>query len=413
MKKVFISLFFIVLLLVGCTEVTAPTTQTDEAPNEQQENPTVPTDAKEMSVHFIDVGQGDAIFIRTPNNRTMLIDGGVKGAGQTVVNYLRSQNVKQLDYVVATHPDADHIGGLIAVLNSISVKHFIDSGKVHTSQTYEEMLSLIQAKNIPFTVPTTGDQITVDKAITIDVLNADEHASDNNEASIVLRLAYNDVSFLLAGDAGIAMEREIVKNFDVRSTILKAGHHGSNTSSSRTFLNSVKPEATILSYGQDNKYGHPHAEVITELQKIGSKIYGTAEAGTIVATTNGLTYTINAPEWTGVGATSSISVSPKPSTAGKVEIVSKDLLADKVVIQNNSQAAVHLQGWQLVSVEGDQRFNFPNITLQRGEQLAIVSGPDAVEAKGQLVWTKRAIWLNDGDAAKLLDAKGDVVSELE
>lgn len=396
MKKLLI--FLMALLLVGCTEVTTPS-----------EQPSNVTPGKEMLVHFIDVGQGDSIFIQSPNGKTMLVDGGVKGAGKDIVAYLRSLNVSKLDYVVATHPDADHIGGLITVLNSMSIKNFVDSGKVHTSQTFEEMLMLIDSKNIPYTVPQIGDLLPFDDALKVEVLAADETASDNNEASVVLHITYNDISFLLTGDAGISGEKEMMKRGDVQATILKAGHHGSNTSSSPSFIDAVYPQVTILSYGQDNKYGHPHAEVIESLQGVGSEIYGTAEAGTIVVKTDGATFEVDAPEWTGMGATSAIS-RPK---SGKVDLLSKDLHAEIVAIQNNSNADVSLAGWQLVSVEGNQIYNFPNITLKMGKTIYVTSGPDARTGSNYLEWTKKQIWVNTGDAAQLINAKGEIVSELE
>lgn len=396
MKKILIFLM-VVLVLVGCTEVTTPV----ELP------PAVA--GKEMSVHFIDVGQGDSIFIQSPNGKTMLIDGGVKGAGKEIVAYLRSLGISKLDYVVATHPDADHIGGLIAVLNSISIKNFVDSGKAHTSQTFEEMLTLIQAKNIPYAVPQIGELIPFDEVLKVEVLAADETASDNNEASIVLRIAYNDISFLLTGDMGISGEKELMAREDVQATILKAGHHGSNTSSSQSFIDAVSPQATILSYGQSNKYGHPHVEVIDALQRVGSDIYGTAESGTIVVKTDGATYDIAAPTWTGVGATSSI-VRPK---SGKVEILSKDVHAEIVGIQNNSDVDVSLAGWQLISVEGNQVYQFPNMTLNAGKIIYVTSGSGAKSGSDYLEWTKKQIWLNTGDPAQLKNAKGEIVSELE
>lgn len=415
------------LLLAACTEVSTeqnPTTepsseQTKETePKEQKElskqaEDTQSTMGQQMSVHFIDVGQGDAILIQSPIGKTMLIDGGVKGAGDDIVRYLREQGVTTLDYVVATHPDADHIGGLISVLDSISIENFIDSGKVHTSQTFEEMLTLIQGKNIPYTVPKTGDTINFDQQLTVKVLNADEHATDNNEASIVLRISYGEISFLLMGDAGVALEKEMLAHGDVRATILKAGHHGSNTSSSQAFLNAVSPKATILSYGQDNKYGHPHAEVIDYLQAVDSDIYSTAEAGTIVITTDGVTYDTDAALWTGIGATSSIQPKAATSSTGKVEIVSKDLQTEIVGIKNNGQDAVQLEGWQLISVEGNQGFKFPPTTLRAGQTIFVTSGSDAKTSADTLEWTKRQIWLNSGDAAQLQNAKGEVVSEFQ
>lgn len=397
MKKLIGLFMFTLLFVAGCTETA----------EETYEEP-----LKEMAVHFIDVGQGDSIFIEAPNGKTMLIDGGVKGAGKEVVAYLKAQGVNRLDYVVATHPDADHIGGLISVLNSISIKEFIDSGKVHTSQTYEEMLSLIQAKNIKFTIPEAGDEIQLEDNLIVEVLAADETASDNNDASIVLHAEYQNISFLLMGDADLGVEQELLqKGTDVQATILKAGHHGSNTSSSPKFVEAVSPLATILSYGQDNKYGHPHAEVIDILQKVNSEIYSTAEAGTIVITTDGVTYDIDAQQWTGIGATSSITL-PTSTKSGKVELISKDVHEEIVVIQNNSNQAVNLEGWELISVEGNQVFNFPATNLAPGKKLSITSGPDAKTGKATLEWSKRQIWLNSGDAAQLVNAKGEVVSEL-
>ena len=206
------------------------------------------------------------------------------------------------------------------------------------------------------------------------------------------------------------MEKDLLERTNVQATILKVGHHGSNTSSSQAFVEAVYPQATILSYGQDNKYGHPHAEVVTALQSVSSEIYATAEAGTIVVTTDGVTYEINAPQWTGIGATSSVAKS-KPT--GRIELVSKDVQAEIVAIKNNSNEAVNLEGWQLVSVEGNQVFKFPNITLKAGQTIYVTRGPDAKASSNSLEWTKKQIWLNSGDVAELQNAKGEVVSELQ
>lgn len=391
MKKL-ILVIATMLLLVGCTVNTETNKKTINA-------------GSEMRVHFIDVGQGDSIFIESPDGKTMLIDGGVKGAGEEIVAYLKEQGVDKLDAVVATHPDADHIGGLIAVLNSIEIEQFYDSGKVHTSQTFEEMLTLIDTKNIPYHVPKTGDMITFDEAVSVKVINADETASDNNDASIVLKVSYGDVSFLLTGDAGVALEKEMLAQ-DVKATVLKAGHHGSNTSSSQSFIQAVHPEVTVLSYGEDNKYGHPHKEVVERLQAVGSKIYATAEAGTVIVSTDGVNYEVNAKQW-------SNDVATTPSTNKGVDIISKDLENEIVAIQNNTAQAVSLKDWQLISIEGNQIFNFPNVTLQSGKIIYVTSGSTAREGQNYLKWTSRQIWLNDGDGAQLLNAKGEIVSELD
>mgnify|MGYP000884849268 CR=1 FL=1 len=249
--------------------------------------------AKELKVHFIDVGQGDSILIQSPNGKNMLVDGGTKAQGEKVVSFLKSKGVKRLDYVVATHPDADHIGGLIAVLNAFPVSNFIDSGHVHTSQTYLELLTLIDKKNIKFTVPKELDKLALDKNMIIRVLHADENAKDSNDASLVLKATYNKVSFLLMGDASTAIEDKIRAKYDVKATVLKNGHHGSNTSSSAAFISNVKPKVAVLSYGKNNSYGHPHLAVESRLNKVGAKTYKTPLDCDITVTTNGVKHSVS------------------------------------------------------------------------------------------------------------------------
>lgn len=267
--------------------------------------------AKEMKIHFLDVAQGDSIFIQAPNGKTMLIDGGTKAAGEKVVAYLQSLKVNKIDYVVATHPDTDHIGGLIDVVNTFEVGEFIDSGKVYTTATYEQLLSAVESKGIKYTEPKADDLIALDSLLKTQVLHVDASASDNNEASIVLKITYNKIPFLFMGDAGVDLESDIASKYDVSATILKAGHHGSSTSSSLAFLQKVKPAATILSYGKDNDYGHPHDEVMANLKTVGSKAYSTAESGMIVVTTDGTKYSVSAKEFSLEGV-KHVTPQPKP-----------------------------------------------------------------------------------------------------
>ncbi|WP_060210295.1 MBL fold metallo-hydrolase [Sporosarcina koreensis] len=249
--------------------------------------------AKELKVHFIDVGQGDAILIQSPNGKNMLVDGGPKSAGKHVVDFLKAKGVKKLDYVVATHPDADHIGGLIEVLNTFNVSSFVDSGYVHTSQTYYELLTLIDKKNIKFSVAEELDKIALDPNMIIRVLYTDENAKDSNDASIVLKATYNKVSFLLMGDADTAIEDYIRDKYDVSATVLKNGHHGSNTSSSAAFISNVKPKVAVLSYGKNNSYGHPNAAIEARLKNVGAKTYKTAVDCDITVTTDGVKHSVS------------------------------------------------------------------------------------------------------------------------
>ncbi|WP_304649574.1 MBL fold metallo-hydrolase [Sporosarcina sp. ACRSL] len=255
--------------------------------------PTVDAATKELKVHFIDVGQGDSILIQSPNGKNMLVDGGPKSAGNHVVEFLKGKGVKKLDYIVATHPDADHIGGLIEVLNTFNVTNFVDSGYVHTSQTYFELLTLIDKKNIKFSVAEELDKIPLDPHMIIRVLYADENAEESNDASIVLKATYNKISFLLMGDADTAIEDYIRGKYDVSATVLKNGHHGSNTSSSAAFISNVSPKVAILSYGKNNSYGHPNSAVEVRLNNIGAKTYKTAVDCDITVATDGVKHFVS------------------------------------------------------------------------------------------------------------------------
>lgn len=247
---------------------------------------------KGLKVHFVDVGQGDATLIQSPNGKTMLVDGGSKSSSVELVKFLKEKGVKQLDYVVATHPDADHIGGLIGVLENFKAVNFIDSGFPHTSQTYYDLLTLIDQKNINFTVPKELDKISLDEQLTIRVLHINDEAKDSNGASIVLKLTHNKVSFLLMGDADISIEDYIRKKYDVSATVLKNGHHGSKTSSSAPFISQVKPKVAILSYGKNNSYGHPDTAVEARLKNVGAKTYKTAVDCDITVTSDGVKYDV-------------------------------------------------------------------------------------------------------------------------
>ncbi|WP_010097199.1 ComEC/Rec2 family competence protein [Ornithinibacillus scapharcae] len=248
--------------------------------------------SKHMDVHFINVGQGDSIFIITPNNKNILIDAGPPKAGKKVVRYLKGLGIKKLDLVIATHPDRDHIGGFPAVLKEFKVKKLLDSGKLHVTRAYASYIKSVKDQEIPMTIAKVGKEIRVDTILDIRILNAYSAHKTNNQSSIALKLSYNDVDFLFLGDIEDAQEEKIAKTYDVRAEIVKVAHHGSKTSSSSQFLEQVDPDVAIITYSKYNKYGHPVNRVIEKLFQMDTHIFSTAVYGDLVISTEGKHYSI-------------------------------------------------------------------------------------------------------------------------
>ncbi|MEK4230175.1 S-layer homology domain-containing protein [Solibacillus sp. FSL H8-0538] len=255
------------------------------------------TQAGEMNVHFIDVGQGDAIVIQSPNGKTMLIDAGTQEVGGDIARYLQALHIKRIDTVVVSHPDANHIGGFLTILDEFPVDHFINSGKAHLTTTNEAVLNKVAQNKIRYSNAQVGTKINFDSSLHVQVLHVNPNSYGTNDASIVLKVTYNDVSFLFTGDASVEVEEAIAAKYNVAATVLKAGQHGSSTSNSLAFLQKVKPNVTVLSYGKDNEYGYPHSKVISNLKAVHSKIYTTAQSGTIIVTTDGKTYRVKGTEY--------------------------------------------------------------------------------------------------------------------
>lgn len=244
-----------------------------------------------LTVAFLDVGQGDAIFIEAPNGNQVLIDGGpnksvLRQLGGVMPFYDRS-----IDMVVATHPDKDHTGGLPAVLEKFRVAVFVEPGVRSGNGIYGAIMNITEKKDIKKILAKRGERIFLDKNVYIDVLSPDRdtYGWETNTASVVLRLVYGNTSFVFSGDAPKKIEEYIVAlgGDGLSANVLKLGHHGSRTSTSQVFLSAVDPQIAIISAGKNNKYGHPHKEVMDMLKQFEIPTLVTYDEGTIVIESDG------------------------------------------------------------------------------------------------------------------------------
>jgi competence protein ComEC len=257
-----------------------------------------------LQIYALDVGQGDSALIITPEGKSVLIDAGPPQSGDEVVAALRKRDIQSLDLAVATHPHADHIGGMRPVIENFEVKRFLDSGQAYASKEFERMLRAIEQKRIKFIEAKQGMEFSLDSGVELEVLNPqgnDQWITDvrrggsvENANSIVLRLSYGNFSMLFTGDAEAETEELMMKsNAPLQAQVLKVGHHGSRYATSARFLDVVAPEAVVISSGADNRYGHPARQTLDRLQKAGVKIYRTDLNGEIAIISDGNKFEIH------------------------------------------------------------------------------------------------------------------------
>lgn len=254
--------------------------------NNQNQNAYINTNNDLLKVHYLDVGQGDSIFIELTNNETMLIDAAESYQSENIINYLKNLNYQKIDYVIGTHPHTDHIGGLKDIINTFEIGKIYMPKVVSTTKTYESLLMAIKDKNLKINTAKAGTSIIDIDTLKINILAPNNSTyTELNNYSVVTKITYGTTKFLFMGDAEKLSENEIKE--DVTADVIKIGHHGSNTSSSIDFIKKVNAKYGIISVGLNNKYNLPKEEIITNWENSGTKIYLTSINGTITAISDG------------------------------------------------------------------------------------------------------------------------------
>ena len=239
-----------------------------------------------LKVHYLDVGQGDSIFLEFPNEKNMLIDASVSDASDKIINYIEALNYSKIDYLIATHPHSDHIGGMKEVVNNFDLGLIYMPKVVTTTTTYENLLQSIANKGHKIKTAKAGLNIIDEGNLKVEILAPNSESYEElNDYSVVLKVTYKDRSFIFMGDAEKLSEDEITYN--VKADVIKIGHHGSSSSTSSGFLKRVNPSFAVISVGKDNPYNHPSETVLKRLENNNVKLYRTDINGNIIFTTDG------------------------------------------------------------------------------------------------------------------------------
>jgi len=331
MNKFFLPVLLCVLVLTGCassnasteatpavnatnantttlnttdtTDTTSTTTSSpDQKPNEEPSKNSTATTAStvngNMTVHFIDVGQGGSQLIISPAGKTILIDAGNNDKEQVVTDYLKKENVKKVDILIGTHPDADHTGGMDAVIRNFEIGKVYMPKVQSNTKTFESVITEIAKKGLKVSTAKAGLKLEWEPNASVEMIAPIGTYQDANEMSAVIHLTYGNNSFLFMGDAEGESESDLLKaQVNLKSDVLLVGHHGSKTSTSQEFLDKVKPSYAVIQSGKGNKYGHPTDAVLNRLSNKGIKVHRNDEQGNIVFTSNGTDISVLGNDW--------------------------------------------------------------------------------------------------------------------
>ncbi|NHN48648.1 MBL fold metallo-hydrolase [Halostella sp. JP-L12] len=425
-----------------------------------------------LSVHFINVGQASATLVVGPTGETMLVDtGDYSDDGEHVLDYLRDRGIDRIDYLVTTHADADHIGGHAAVIEyyetqADGVGAVYDPGIAASTATYDEYLDAVEEHDVRLYETRAGDAIPMEGAV-VDVLGPPDPYLDGgarNENNVALRVAYGDTSLLLPGDAEDDQERHLVETYgdDLNATLLAAGHHGSRTSSSGSFLDAVDPEAAVISSAYDSRYGHPNNETLRRLDERLIPTFWTAVHGDVVAESDGAEITVRtrqpatteplrlrgepavapgnesdfvtratlvdggggertATETTTTDAATTTESATTTAADGGTDVRIAEINADAagddwenlndeyVVLENAGDETLDLSGWTISDGSGET-YRIPDgVALDPGETVTVHSG-DGTDSETDLYWDAgRPVWNNGGDTVTIRNDEGERV----
>lgn len=300
-----------------------------------------------LTVTFLDVGQGDAAVLQC-GGQSMMIDGGKAKASSYIYSWLKKNQISHLDVMVATHTDADHIGGLSGALNYAKVGTAYCPVTSGTTKTFQSFVKYLKKQGKSITVPKAGDEFSLGGA-QVRILGPTDPQAEGNNSSIVLKVTFGDTSFLFTGDAEREEEQELLESgYDLESTVLKVGHHGSDTSTSYLFLRTVNPQYAVISVGADNTYGHPTEAVLSRLRDADVKTYRTDLQGTITAVSDGKKVTFLTEKNAEINTLDQTGPGQKNETHQKDEVVpnagkaaASDSSAEKTYVLNTNTHKFH------------------------------------------------------------------------